>query len=183
MNINHRITTKYWEIYSKQITKSESSLNPPGYTSIYSKKGQIKKLKNQVDEGNKSDIRDELKVKKAWEIAIGPAKQLPMTAFMMYMSGNTVQIFSMMMTFMMFFNPIQALSTTTNLFSPLQNGNTRNRLFLPKFVFILLQVVGIGLGVWKAASMGLLPTSASDWLAWEKVSKPFEQSFFISQVE
>lgn len=34
-----------------------------------------------------------IRVKKAWEIALGPGKSIPMNAFMMWMSGNTVQIF------------------------------------------------------------------------------------------
>ena len=42
-----------------------------------------------------------LKLKKAWEIALAPAKQLPMQAIMMYMSGNSLQIFSIMMVYML----------------------------------------------------------------------------------
>jgi len=44
---------------------------------------------------------DTLKLKKSWEIALGPAKQLPMQAIMGYMSGNGLQIFSIMMVFML----------------------------------------------------------------------------------
>jgi len=36
-----------------------------------------------------------LKIKKAWEFVTSPLKSLPMQAFMMYMSGGGVQIFSM----------------------------------------------------------------------------------------
>ncbi|OLL24242.1 ER membrane protein complex subunit 4 isoform B [Neolecta irregularis DAH-3] len=179
--MNHQ----YWEIYDKQQKINNESKtgipNPPGF-SVQSKKGMPGKVKSSIvgEQRDVSEIRDELKVKKAWEIAIAPAKQLPMTAFMMYMSGNTVQIFSMMMTFMMFFNPVQALTTVSAHFSPLQDKNTRTRLILPRLVFILLQVAGIGLGVWKAASMGLLPTSSSDWLAWEQVPEPLEQSILLN---
>lgn len=42
-----------------------------------------------------------LKLKKAWEVALGPAKQIPMQAIMGYMSGNSLQIFSIMMVFML----------------------------------------------------------------------------------
>lgn len=45
---------------------------------------------------------DTLKLKKSWEIALGPAKQLPMQAIMGYMSGNGLQIFSIMMVFMLY---------------------------------------------------------------------------------
>ena len=38
-------------------------------------------------------------------------------------------------------------------------------LFLPKIAFILLQIATMGIGLYKCGSMGLLPTSHSDWLA------------------
>lgn len=52
-------------------------------------------------------------MQKAWEIAKGPIKQLPMNIFMMWMAGNTVHIFSLMMVFMMVMNPIKALSNVS----------------------------------------------------------------------
>ena len=45
---------------------------------------------------------DTLKLKKCWEIALGPAKQLPMQGIMAYMSGSSLQIFSIMMVFMLY---------------------------------------------------------------------------------
>lgn len=39
-----------------------------------------------------------LKLKKAWEAAMAPAKALPMNAFMLWMAGGGVQIFSIMIT-------------------------------------------------------------------------------------
>jgi hypothetical protein len=57
-----------------------------------------------------------LKIKKAWEIALGPAKQLPMQAIMGYMSGNSLQIFSIMMVFMLwvYFLKLKFLVLTIN---------------------------------------------------------------------
>lgn len=36
---------------------------------------------------------DRLRQQKAWDTALAPAKQVPMQAFMMWMSGSGVQIF------------------------------------------------------------------------------------------
>jgi hypothetical protein len=113
-----------------------------------------------------------LKVKKAWELAQSPIKQLPMTAIMMYMSGNSLQIFSIMMVFMAFSNPIKALLSTNTVFTRFENERTRGQLWGPKAVYALLQLVALGLGVWKINGMGLLPTTRSDWLAWETVNEP-----------
>lgn len=40
---------------------------------------------------------------------MGPAKTIPMNAIMIYMSGNGVQIFSVMITAMLFWQPIKAI--------------------------------------------------------------------------
>jgi hypothetical protein len=50
-----------------------------------------------------------LKIKRAWDVAMGPAKTIPMNAIMIYMSGNGVQIFSVMITVMLFITPIKAI--------------------------------------------------------------------------
>uniref|UniRef100_A0AAZ3PUZ7 ER membrane protein complex subunit 4 n=1 Tax=Oncorhynchus tshawytscha TaxID=74940 RepID=A0AAZ3PUZ7_ONCTS len=47
--------------------------------------------------------------KRCWDVALGPLKQLPMNLFIMYMSGNTISIFPIMMVCMMAWRPIQAL--------------------------------------------------------------------------
>lgn len=59
---------------------------------------------------------DTLKVKKAWEVALAPIKALPMTAVMMYMSGNSLQIFTIMTVFMAFKNPLVGIAGTNQAF-------------------------------------------------------------------
>lgn len=51
-------------------------------------------------------------LQKAWEMATATAKSLPMNAFMLYMSGSGVQIFSIMMTAMQLWNGFQGLVNT-----------------------------------------------------------------------
>src|SRR5436190_11623713 len=87
---------------------------------------------------------DDLKIKKAWEIALAPAKSLPMNAFMMYMSGNTLQIFSIMLTWMLFMNPIKAISNLGNTFAKFDGETTRSRLLVVKLAFLALQILTIG---------------------------------------
>lgn len=98
-----------------------------------------------------------LKVKKAWELALAPAKQLPMSAIMMYMSGNTLQIFSIMMVFSMFMNPIKGILGLNQAFERLETDRTRQRLLAAKAVYLLMQCVALALGIWKVNGMGLLP--------------------------
>ncbi|KKK19111.1 ER membrane DUF1077 domain protein [Aspergillus rambellii] len=121
---------------------------------------------------------DTIKLKKAWEIALAPSKQIPMNAIMMYMSGNSLQIFSIMMVFMLFKGPIQGLINTNAVFAKFDTEALRSKILGVKAVYVLMQFVLLALGVWKVNAMGLLPTTRSDWLAWESERQPLERAHF-----
>ncbi|ORX58827.1 DUF1077-domain-containing protein [Hesseltinella vesiculosa] len=108
----------------------------------------------------------EMKIKRAWDVAMGPAKSIPMNAFMIYMSGSSLQIFSVMITAMLFINPVKAMMTTQQTFERFETkGSNNGELLRAKLAFIGLHIVTIGLGIYKVNTMGLLPTTTSDWLA------------------
>ena len=100
---------------------------------------------------------DVLKLKKAWEVALAPVKQLPMTAIMMYMSGNSLQIFSIMMVAMAFKNPVMGLVATNQAFERFESEGTKGKLVMVKAVYVGMQILALALGVWKVNGMGLLP--------------------------
>lgn len=137
---------------------------PPGFTASVpaitasSSKGILKNKKDEKDQ-------EQLKIKKAWDVALSPGKNIPMNAFMLWMSGNGVQIFSVMITGMLFFQPIKALMGIDSVFERYESPKTRPHLMLPKLVYVILQLLTMALGLYKCFSMGLLPTATSDWLA------------------
>lgn len=88
---------------------------------------------------------------------MAPSKQLPMNAIMMYMSGNSLQIFSIMMVFMLFKGPIQGLINTNTVFAKFDTEGTHKKLLGVKAVYVLVQFGLLALGVWKVNAMGLLP--------------------------
>jgi ER membrane protein complex subunit 4 len=100
---------------------------------------------------------DTLKLKKAWEVALGPVKGLPMTAIMMYMSGNSLQIFSIMMVFMAFKNPIMGLMAVNQAFERFQTESNRGKIAQVKLAYVAMQLLALALGIWKVNAMGLLP--------------------------
>ncbi|CAG7853560.1 SubName: Full=Uncharacterized protein {ECO:0000313/EMBL:CCA70807.1} [Serendipita indica DSM 11827] len=53
---------------------------------------------------------EDLKSKRAWDLATSPAKQLPMQMIMVYFSGGGVQIFSMGMVAMLLSSPFKAVA-------------------------------------------------------------------------
>lgn len=120
-----------------------------------------------------------------------------MNGIMMYMSGNSLQIFSIMMVFMLFKGPIQGLINTNAAFAKYETPSTRGRLVAVKLVYVLMQFLLLALGIWKVNAMGLLPyvlilgvsasllgtddsgrTTRSDWLAWESERQPLERAYF-----
>ncbi|KAI9692898.1 MAG: hypothetical protein M1822_004892 [Bathelium mastoideum] len=122
---------------------------------------------------------DTLKLKKAWELAIAPAKQLPMNGIMMYMSGNSLQIFSIMMVWMLFKNPITAIVNINPTFARFETEGTKANMLLVKLIFVATNLLALALGIWKVNGMGLLPTTRSDWLAWEAEREPLERATIV----
>ncbi|KAL2177547.1 uncharacterized protein P884DRAFT_284742 [Thermothelomyces heterothallicus CBS 202.75] len=149
--------------------------DPPGYPSAQSssnsKDGKTTQRKAQTPEE-----MDTLKLKKAWEVALGPIKSLPMTAIMMYMSGNSLQIFSIMMVFMAFKNPIMGILATNQAFERFETETNRAKMVQVKLAYVVMQLVALALGIWKVNAMGLLPTTRSDWLAWEAQREAVEHA-------
>jgi len=99
-----------------------------------------------------------------------------MNAFMLWMSGNGVQIFSVMITGMLFFQPIKALMGIDSVFERYESPKSRSQLIWPKLVYVILQVLTMALGLYKCSSMGLLPTATSDWLAFMDQKQVLEYS-------
>ncbi|KAI0628720.1 hypothetical protein C8Q77DRAFT_1220600 [Trametes polyzona] len=121
---------------------------------------------------------EELKEKRAWDLAISPAKSLPMQAFMLYMSGGGVQIFSMGIVFMLLSSPFKNLASINTAFAPFAPASSSPKSFgtlpLQKVVYLLCNLLTLALGLWKCRSMGLLPTGTGDWLAFETRGQPPE---------
>ncbi|KAH0496981.1 hypothetical protein TgHK011_004319 [Trichoderma gracile] len=159
-------------------TKVPGVIDPPGFSSSPSgpKKGKDVAKAPQPRKPPSPEERDTLKLKKAWEVALAPVKGLPMTAIMMYMSGNSLQIFSIMMVFMAFKNPIVGLMATNQAFERFQTDSNAGQILQTKLVYVAMQFLALAVGVWKINSMGLLPTTRSDWLMWEPLREPVEHA-------
>lgn len=142
---------------SRQIV--ESLPDPPGYSNcMFADSNQR--------ENNKTDLVE----KRSWDVALGPLKQIPMNLFIMWMAGNSVTIFPIMMVGMMLVRPIQALLSIKQTFKNIEGKNS----ILQKIVYLFGNIAGVGLAVYKCNSMGLLPLHASDWLAFAEPPQRLE---------
>ena len=153
------------------------------------------------------DSHEALKQKRAWDFAISPVKSLPMQAFMLYMSGGGVQIFSMGIVAMLLLSPfknLSAMNTGASVSNPRSDRQTsfiwlyRRTAFAPfapgppsspsakslstlplqKLAYLACNILTLALGLWKCRSMGLLPTGTGDWLSFESREPAPEISLF-----
>jgi len=78
---------------------------------------------------------------------------------MMYMSGSQLNIFSISITSMAIMSPLSNLLGIEQQFGALQDVD----LTTPKLLFIALNMVWLGVGLYKMSSMRLLPTTSADF--------------------
>ncbi|ROW08069.1 hypothetical protein VPNG_06077 [Cytospora leucostoma] len=149
--------------------KASGIADPPGFPSQAVSSSKPRKQATPEE-------MDTLKLKKAWEVALAPIKGLPMTGIMMYMTGNSLQIFSIMMVFMAFKNPIMGLMATNQAFERFETDTNRAKMLQVKLAYVAMQLVALAVGIWKVNAMGLLPTTRSDWLMWEAQREPLESA-------
>jgi hypothetical protein len=73
------------------------------------------------------------------------------------MSGNSLQIFSIMMVFMLFKTPLTAVLSIQPTFARLESPGTKDKMILVKITYVLMNLLAVALGTWKVNQMGLLP--------------------------
>jgi len=167
--------------------KSSRLPPPPGFADVSKGKLTGGKTSAAATTANADALRsyEDLKTRKAWDFAISPLKSLPMQAFMLYMSGGGVQIFSMGIVAMLLLSPFKNVSSINDAFAPFAPGplsspTAKSLLTLPlqKVAYLVCNVLTLALGLWKCRSMGLLPTGTGDWLAFETRGPAPEISLF-----
>jgi hypothetical protein len=120
------------------------------------------------------------KKQKAMSIAMSPGQQIAMNAFMMYMSGSGLNIFSISVTSTAILTPVRSFMAMGKTFQPLGDD-----LQTAKLLFVVLNLVWLGVGMYKLSSMKLLPTTSADWtgsVVWKEMmetsSIPPEKLFY-----
>jgi hypothetical protein len=74
------------------------------------------------------------------------------------MSGNSVQIFSILIVGMLLFNGTRDIMKVQKAFEKLENRDQPSSLLFPKCVYVLLNATFILLAMYKCYHLGLLPT-------------------------
>ncbi|KAF0310385.1 ER membrane protein complex subunit 4 [Amphibalanus amphitrite] len=98
---------------------------------------------------------------------------IPMNLFIMYMAGDSISIFPIMMIGMMLLRTVKALFSIQQTFKMIEGDHA----ILQRLVYLIGILAGIALALYKCHSMGLLPTHASDWLAFVEPQQRVEYAF------
>lgn len=130
--------------------KNDNLASPPGYYP------NIRQCHGEVNQGRDMSLI----VKKSWDVALAPLKQVPMNLFIMYMAGNSISIIPIMMVSMLLLRPVKALMSIKSKFATIEGSQA----ILQKLVYFIGNLACLALALYKCQSMGLLPTHSSDWL-------------------
>lgn len=136
--------------FAKSKSNHDNLASPPGYYP------NVRQFHGEVNPGRDMSLI----VKKSWEVALAPIKQVPMNLFIMYMAGNSISIIPIMMASMLLLRPVKALMSIKSKLAVIEG----NQAILQKLVYIIGNLVCLALALYKCQSMGLLPTHSSDWL-------------------
>jgi len=148
-----------WQLdFATRSGQAQELPSPPGYSVAGS-------ALVHADASREADPN--LRIKRCWDLALGPFKQVPMNLFIMYMSGSSISIFPIMMVVMMMFRPLKTLFSVKQAFKGFETGanGLGVNILGQKLVFILGNLANVALAMYKCHTMGLLPTHSSDWLA------------------
>ena len=104
-----------------------------------------------------------LKKKRAMDMGMSPGKSLLPTMFMLWMAGGGVHIFSIMIVGMSLVQPLRAIASMQSFFQPIEADNVD--LTQPKLMYVALNLLALGIALYKCFTMGLLPLSSADWVS------------------
>ncbi len=152
--------TRKTDKFQQQVQQYDQTNSPIGYT-----ERQINDVQN-VDESTR------LIGMRSWAIALGPLKQAPMNVFISWMAGNTIGLFPIMFIAMLLVKPVQSIFQSSKVFEQIEGENS----FLQKVTYLFGNIVLLAIALYKCHAMGLLPTYASDWLAFANPQVQMEYS-------
>merc|ERR1711879_402394 len=102
----------------------------------------------------------ELLEKKAWEVAIAPIQSVGMNLFMLWMSGSSPGIFTVMILGYCLTSIIGQFAKANAAFQNFKTIDTT----LQWLAYLALCSVSLAYLLYHASGMGLLPTSSGDWI-------------------
>ncbi|KXZ53631.1 hypothetical protein GPECTOR_6g548 [Gonium pectorale] len=144
---------KGWRLdFESLIPDRKSQIDPPGYDSATAKDPAL------------------------FSKATAPLKQVGMMCFMAWMFGNSIQIFSIFMTFNLISAPVSAIMSSGEVF-PRDEEWKQLDVLTPRLLYCLVHFGQLIFGLYKLSAMRLLPSSASDFISTVPVPPVLETAY------
>jgi ER membrane protein complex subunit 4 len=159
------------------VTRKSSLPDPPGYDAAVFAEMEAEPAKNKNKELDTAVLaRKELALRAK---ALEPLKQVGFMCFMLWMSGNSLQLFSIMMLSSCIYSPFQAIANVTKAFPK----NKDVDVLIPRALYCAVHVGQLIFAAYKLDKMGLLPTHASDWSSQLKPPVYLERAYGPSRLQ
>jgi hypothetical protein len=181
------VTCRKWSIdlNAKDIDSSSSSSSntlplPLGIkkVSALEKALQSRGRKTSTEVSVKEKQRAEMIVRRkqsmAMSLATGPGKSILMNAFMMYMSGSQLNMWSITIVSGAILSPLKSIMAIHKTFARFEDPGGKVDLNMPKLVYFILNMIWLGVGLFKMSKMRLLPTMSSDYagtILWKEMDE------------
>lgn len=143
--------------------------SPPGYTLLqkqemtWTTQGMSSSKPPALTQAKQDQLSSKRK-SMAMSVAMKPGQQILMNAFMMYMSGSQLNIWSISITAGAVLSPLSGILSIEQTFRHLASPEAKEDfLQTPKLIYLALNLAWLALGLYKMSSMRLLPTTSADW--------------------
>lgn len=145
---------------------------PPGYDA--SSTGRLQSTRSAAAAGEVTvTVSRQAQESAAVSQALGAFKSVGMMAFMMWMSGSQLHIFSIMSVMSGLVQPLSAIFSSGKAFKS-QDPEVDTRQ--AQLLFCLINGLGVMFALYRLNGMGLLPTHASDFAAFFTAPLQLEHS-------
>ncbi|WIA16366.1 hypothetical protein OEZ86_007857 [Tetradesmus obliquus] len=152
--------------------KHHNKLDPPGFDSVTARDW----VAGTSTLGKRRDPQlIEKKQAALWQLASAPFRQVGFMCFMMWMMGNGIQIFSILMTLSGLATPVMAIIKSKEVFPA--DPEKKLDTLTPRLLYCVINAGQFVFALHKLNAMGLLPTHPSDWLSAIAVPASLEHSY------
>lgn len=125
--------------------------------------GYAKETEVEVASSSDAKKKREILLQQSWNTATSGMSSIGMNAFMFWMMGSGLHIFTLIFMFTMLYNSIKTISNVNMVFKKFES--LKEAIWLHKLIYMGINSVPLLIGLYKLYGMGLLPLHPSDYVA------------------
>lgn len=154
-------TVRRWEVDVQADGRGPSAVVPPGFVRDAA---SLAEADDEDDSAGQRLKNNALVEKQAWAMSTSQLQGIGMNAFMMYMVGNQLSLWTILMVGYATVKGVKGVLSAGSTFDKLPKAPGMD-LTLPKLAYFGTQLLQLGVVVYKIGTMGLLPLTSADWVS------------------